>query len=440
MRGLIDSMTPQSNFMVLAPVDPRREDELRSLLASMNLEPGVVNPQNNVLPFGELRNLHFARIVILKDDTLGDIAAYGLKPVNYPTYLTLLGDVDGDSEDFLADLTARYSAGLQQLFSHCEGFSSDKDLLGWMKANSAPAAAAYVNWVGRTVQQVDEEEALRQALEKFIQQNSNSLRSMQPRDVHKALRGFVDKEQRAGRLKLSEPEPTQMGWELRNLLNLIGVPLMLLLASPILLVYLPFFLVLLRRRETADPVIAPRVNAAHADLLASLEDHDVTNQFSALGSLKPGLFRLSTIAFVLWIIDYTARHLFNRGRLARVSTIQFARWVFLDGGKRVIFTSNYDGSLDSYMDDFINKVGFGLNVVFSNGLGYPRTNWLVLDGAQDEQKFKNFLRRHQLPTEVWYNAHPGLTALDKRRNTLIREGLEASTMNYSEMQDWLALF
>jgi hypothetical protein len=297
-----------------------------------------------------------------------------------------------------------------------------------------------VNWVGRTVQQVDEEEALHQALESYIQQESETLRSMRPRDIHKMLCRFVEDEGCAGRLKLTNPEPTPLGWRFRNLLNLIGIPLLVVLASPLLLIYLPLFIVLLRRRETTDPVIAPRVNAEHADLLASLEDHDVTNQFSALGSLKPGLFRLSTIAFVLLVIDYTARHLFNRGRLARVSTIQFARWVFLDGGKRVIFTSNYDGSLDSYMDDFINKVGFGLNVVFSNGLGYPRTNWLVLDGAQDEQKFKNFLRRHQLPTQVWYNAHPGLTALDKRRNMLIREGLEASTMNDSEMQAWLALF
>ena len=440
MRGSIDSMKPQSNFMVLAPVDPMREDDLRSLLASMNVEPGVANPHNTVLPFGELENLHFARIVIVKDETLDDIVAYGLKPVNYPTYLTFLGDVDGDSEAFLVDLATRYSVGLEQLFSYCEGFSPGSDLLGWMKRHSAPAAAAYVNWVGRTVQQVDEEEALRQGLEKFIEEKSDSIRSMKPRDVHKMLRDFVDEEQRAGRLKLTDPEPTPLRWELRNLLNLIGVPLVLLLASPLLLIYLPIFILVLRGRETNDPVIAPRAKAAHADLLASLEDHDVTNQFSALGSLKPGLFRLSTIAFVLWIIDYTARHLFNRGRLARVSTIQFARWVFLDGGKRVIFTSNYDGSLDSYMDDFINKVGFGLNVVFSNGLGYPKTTWLVLDGAQDEQKFKNFLRRHQLPTQVWYNAHPGLTALDKRRNMLIREGLEALTMNYSEMQDWLALF
>jgi len=40
------------------------------------------------------------------------------------------------------------------------------------------------------------------------------------------------------------------------------------------------------------------------------------------------------------------------------------------------YASNYDGSLDSYMDDFINKVAYGLNLVFSNGIGYPRTSFL----------------------------------------------------------------
>jgi hypothetical protein len=92
------------------------------------------------------------------------------------------------------------------------------------------------------------------------------------------------------------------------------------------------------------------------------------------------------------------------------------------------------------MDDFINKVAFGLNIVFSNGIGYPRTNWLILEGAKDEQTFKDYLRRHQIPTEVWYNAHPGLTALDKWRNSLIREGLEKPSMTDSEIQEWLRLF
>ena len=30
------------------------------------------------------------------------------------------------------------------------------------------------------------------------------------------------------------------------------------------------------------------------------------------------------------------------------------------------------------MDDFINKVALGLNLVFSNGIGWPRTRFLVL--------------------------------------------------------------
>ncbi len=120
---------------------------------------------------------------------------------------------------------------------------------------------------------------------------------------------------------------------------------------------------------------------------------------------------------------------YTRGGLARIRTIHFARWVFLDDRQRIVFFSNYDGSLESYMDDFINKVGFGLNVVFSNGIGYPRTNWLVLDGCSDERKFKEFLRRHQMPTQVWYKAYPGLTAVDLERNIRIRQGLESSSMS-----------
>jgi len=433
-------MTPQSNFMIVAAIDPQREEELRTLLASMNREPGVVDPMNAVIPFRQLKYLHFARTLILKDQTVGDITAYGLPRPDYPTYLVFLGDVDGEMEAFLAHIVEQAGDGLRQLFSHCKDFIHETNLLNWMKARNVTPATIYVNWIGRTVQQVDEEEALRQALESFIQKNSASLNTMQPQQMHDILKKFIADEQKSGRITLTPAKPTPLNWEIRNFLHLIGVPLLLLIASPLLLLYLPFFLFQLRRREKTDPEIAPRVDAAHASQLALLEDHDVINQFSAAGTLKPGWFRRSTIIFLLWIIDYTAKHIYSRGRLARVSTIHFARWVFIDDKKRLLFASNYDGSLESYMDDFINKVGFGLNVVFGNGVGYPKTNWLFLDGAKDEQKFKNFLRRHQLPTEVWYNAHPGLTATNKQRNTLIREGLEQVSMTESEIREWLKLF
>jgi hypothetical protein len=185
--------------------------------------------------------------------------------------------------------------------------------------------------------------------------------------------------------------------------------------------------------------IWPRPLTAHVQTLTAIEDHDVSNQFSAFGSLKPGAFRLNLLRFLLWLVQCTTRHVYVRGRLGRVGTIHFARWVLLDGNRRLLFASNYDGSLDSYMDDFINKVAWGLNLVFSNGIGYPRTNFLVLDGAKNEQAFKYYIRRHQLPTEVWYKAYPGLTALDLARNSRLRVGLMPAAMSEEAARQWIAL-
>ena len=432
-------MTPQSNFMVLAPVAPGRIGELRQLLATMNRSPGVVDPQNPLIPFGQFPTLHFARLLVLEDKTFDDIMAYGLPRVDYPTYLAVLADFDGEASTFVSALVGRAGEGLKHIFSHCEDFSATSDLRVWMESHAAAPATAYVNWIGRTVQQVGEEAALHDGLVSYLRQNAARLVGLPPAQLHETLVRHVRSEQQAGRITLTPPAGTPFAWRLRNLLNLVGVPLILLVLAPFLLLYLPFFLLQLRWHEQNDPDIAPRIDPAHAHQLAILEDHDVTNQFSAMGSLKPGPFRRYTLTFLLWVIDYTAKHIYGRSRLARVSTIHFARWVFLDDKKRLLFASNYDGSLESYMDDFINKVGFGLNVVFGNGIGYPRTRFLLLDGAKNEQKFKYVLRRHQLATEVWYNAYPGLTALDRHRNSLIREGLEKSSLSNSEAQQWLQL-
>jgi hypothetical protein len=91
------------------------------------------------------------------------------------------------------------------------------------------------------------------------------------------------------------------------------------------------------------------------------------------------------------------------------------------------------------MEDFINKVGWGLNLAFSNGIGYPTSSWLVLGGSKDEQKFKYFLRRHEMPTQVWYKAYPGQSAFDLKRNALIREGIDRDDMSDAELEQWTAL-
>jgi hypothetical protein len=212
-----------------------------------------------------------------------------------------------------------------------------------------------------------------------------------------------------------------------------------LLAMPFLLLYLPVFFWQLRRHETADPQIVPRPDAASRAEIARHEDYDTTNPYIVIGCLKPGLFRRLTTIILLSVVDYGARHLFNRGHLARVKTIHFARWVFLNHQKQMFFASNYDGSLEAYMDDFINKVGWGLNLLFSNGVGYPKTSWLIQGGSDNEQKFEYYIFRHQLPIDVWYKAYPGLTGFDLFRNSLIRDGLTRSDMTDDEVREWLNL-
>src|ERR1051326_8935351 len=115
-------MTPQANVMVLAPIDPARVAELHQLPDSMNDAPGRVNPDNSLIPFRQFDTLHFARLLILDDQTLNDVRAYGGRPApTYPLYLAFLGDIDGDVDSFLHEAVRRAGDGLRAIFSCCEG-------------------------------------------------------------------------------------------------------------------------------------------------------------------------------------------------------------------------------------------------------------------------------------------------------------------------------
>jgi hypothetical protein len=432
-------MLPQSNLLILAPIAPGREQALRDLLATMNLRPGFADPENSLVPFGRLDRVHVARFMILEDPAHDDIRVYGIEPEPFVTSLAFLVDCDGSAEELIAELAARCEPGLRRLFACCQDFPAGSDLIAWMRAHRRPAVAAYVNWIGRTVRQVREEARLYDALSAYLDEKAGALAQSDLQSVRRQLVQFIDAQKQAGAITLTAPEPTPIGWWMRNALHAIAVPLVLIVASPLLLLYLPVFLWLLRRHETSDPEILSRPDPERRAAIAALEDHDITNPYIVMGYLKPGWFRLSTVLFLLWLVEYAARHIYGRGGLTRVRTIHFARWVFVNGRKQMFFASNYDGSLDSYMDDFINKVGWGLNVLFSNGVGYPRTSWLIRGGASVEQNFEYYLQSRQLPVQVWYKAYPGLSAFDLVRNSLIRKGLERPTMTDAEIREWLQL-
>ncbi|MCI0598662.1 MAG: hypothetical protein L0Y60_03930, partial [Beijerinckiaceae bacterium] len=172
--------------------------------------------------------------------------------------------------------------------------------------------------------------------------------------------------------------------------------------------------------------------------LGRIEDYDVTNQYSVMGSIRPGAFAQWTTALLWRAINAASPILYPSGNLARIKTIHCARWVFLDGKRRGLFFSNYDGSDEAYMDDFVNKVAFGLNLAFALGVSYPPTRYLLWEGAGREQEFKNVQTRHSLPTEVWYKAYPSLSLYDISRNTRIRQGFEREDMSDTEIRQWFS--
>jgi hypothetical protein len=422
-------MPHQVPVTIIASVPPGEQAALTALLTTMGADPAG----NNVIPFGQFPNLHFARLLVL--DASRDLQGKPIGPL-----LIFLSDIDSPLDDYLANLVDAASDGIDQIWTHCEGYPANTtrtraSRLQYLRSRMVAEDTAYINTIGRSVRQVHQEAALRDAIESFLDRSSAGLAGKSPEEIRAAIQGFVDGE--ASLQWAHEPaEPPALLWRLKEALHMVGVPLGLLVLSPALLLALPFWLVLLRLHEKADP--APRFSpdSARVQELGDLEDHIVQNQFSAVGYFKPGLFRRITAAAVLYFVYYGTRHLFNDGNLTGVKTIHFARWVSLNERRRLIFASNYDGSLESYMDDFIDKVAWGLNAVFSNGVGYTKTNWLLMDGAKDELAFKGFLRQHQVPTQVWYSAYPRLTAVNLQNNAKLRAGLYGD-MTTSDVEAWL---
>ena len=405
-------MPYQSALTVVAPVRAGEAGNLDELLKSMG--DGVAN--GSVIDFSALAGVHYARIVLLEETV--DLEGQPL-----PAQLLLMSEIDVSPTRHLRDLVNVAGEGMDRVFGHCEGYTPG-DRLGYLRRHVVKEEARYVNTIGRTAQQIMQEARLHEAIQRFLDESGDDWSRIDAGVVRARVRELVESDPELAWARRPAERPGGLA-RLRETAHMVAVPLLLLPLLPLALLAAPAYLVVLRRLEKTDP--APHLKPSEERVLelASLEDHLVQNPFMAVGFVKRGRFRELTLRGVVFAISYVTRHVLNRGNLAGVTTIHFARWVFLDDRRRMFFASNYDGSLESYMDDFIDKISWGLNIVFSNGYGYPRARFLVFGGSRDELAFKDFLRRNQARVRVWYAPYGNLTAANIARNERIRAGLYA---------------
>ena len=386
---------------------------------------------NPVFRPGELPDTHFMRFVII-DDPRGEL----------PSLLAWETNHDGLAADYLAAV-ARAAPSIEAVFECCAGYPAGgiAELAGWiawMQARAYPAGAFYIAYRG----------VLRS-------------RILNDRLVHDAIRSALDGEDRAALAQLSRHEiqrriraqvadrhPDLETWptgddELRWLVGKILAVLGLVVALPVILVLaLPWYLVL-RRKESTDLATAYRRPVVVDPAVRDAEDRATQNQLTHVVDIKPGRFRFATLWLVLKAIDIVAQVYSVRGDLGGITTIHFARWVILRDRRtgvrkrhRLLFFSNYDGSWESYLGEFIDRAAYGLTAVWSNTVGFPETEHLVCKGARNEEAFKQWTREHQILTQVFWTGAPGSTVQNIRDDILIRRQLDRGLAD-AELTTWL---
>jgi Dyp-type peroxidase family len=413
----------QGGVTLFASVRPEAVNDLKKELARIQAQV-----ETDGTPFSRSSRIHYARFVFVPealDPTLGHCGPA----------LMYLGDFDGPREQHLDELVHIAAAELGRL-SPFFAVSIPPDIKGcrqWLEQHIIPDATHYVNAIGRTVRQIRAEAMLRDRIEQFL--DGVKPAPQDPEVLRRQVQDFVRSE-RSLQWALKPVRDTR--WRIkraiaRTAIILIGVPVAII-TSPLLILW-ALLIRWYEKKESGDP---PQSEPAHVAALAEREDHTLQNQFSALSFRKASWIRLVTPVVFLRLARTVVRYFFDTDNLAGLKTIHFARWTFIDGKRRLLFTSNYDGSHENYMGDFIDIVAWGLNASFSHGPEYPATRWLILDGAWNERSFKRHNRNKQIPTQVWYSAYPNLSAVNIAENARVRAGLFAR-QNPKQTKDWLRL-
>jgi len=323
-------MPHQLGVTVRAPVAAARVAELRDWLAEIGRKGLAEGP----FDFTRLRGLHFAKLYLL--DETADLDG---RPI--PATLVLMTEVDAPLHGHLAELVDLAGEGIDQAFGHCTGYpgpgASRRARIACLRRHMIPASAFYINTVGRGLEQIRQEARLRDALEGHLDKGDWAGRSAT--EIRRELCTYV-----AGSASLAwamnPPPPPSLWFRAGETVHMVAVPLVLTLLLPVLLPVLPFWAVLLRLDERHDQPFTEQPTLRHLEEVASYEDFGTQNPFAVAGFVRPGGLRQLTFRAVMFLTDYGVRQLFNHDSLAGIKTIHFARWVPLDGWRRMTFASN----------------------------------------------------------------------------------------------------
>jgi len=395
-------------------VSPGRRAELNRLLASW--EPDGAGP--DALGFGAVETLHFASVTIFEREFLDPL-------------LAIECNFDGKLDTFLADFAAK-AGGLIALLNCRLGpaVRTPREAAEALRAAVVRPSARHIGALGLSRKEILASEALVGAVREHLCAHQTDLSQLDAPAVAATLQQAFKASCPPLAPRRTLPETIAAIMPLAVVA--VGIPAVLLwacfafespwpLAGPLLAIAVAAAVFLWSERR--EPV--RKRPEAGDDLGARKENRPgaAQNHFSSLAPLKTGPVRWASRLVFMWLLDQLARVVFTKGKLGEIPSIHFAHWAVVDQGSSLVFFSNYGGTWESYLDDFIQKAANGLTGVWSHCQGFPASRWLVGGGARDERAFKQYARDTQAAEALWFSAYPTLTARRINNNRAIVEAL-----------------
>jgi hypothetical protein len=367
----------QDAFTVILNIKPDQVDAVTAVLTQI----GQDIQNNSTLQFQATPSTHFARWVVLHPSEKSD-----------PFRLLFSCWFDGLLKDYLSELAANIGNGIDTIWSYCEAYAPGcaKDagrLYEFVSQNMVTTGffrpQLFVSaFPGITAKRIQMCSRIREAFDKMLD-------TEQAQQLVKQVAKLLPPRPKA---PPAAAETSTAWWSapLTGIIDwLVGVK---------------------------AGYVAPNTNVQTNQELLDVEDQITQNAMTIVSEITPKLIPRIVLRAALW--RGHGNHATRFGTLSNVATIHLARWIIIDNGKNLLFESNYDGSWESYIDDFSDLASQGMDAIWGNCIGYPT------GGSRDIEAFKKVIRDHQQPAQVFYSAYPNQTVTNIYYDMQVTEAVE----------------
>ncbi|MFZ4815820.1 MAG: DoxX family membrane protein [Phototrophicaceae bacterium] len=360
---------------LMAPIKRGEEEKLRAVLD----EIGADLSGNRYIQFPNSEKTHFARFFITRHPEgprLGMGATY-----------------NGSLEDYCKELL-RIAPGIEEVWGRCEGWTGREGFYEFAKKNDYPSGMVFFGFPDSNVKEIRAQMELRERINEILASDGSHIGRLVTLidQVKKPMPFMYWFAKRFGKWRFETAEAIRHAVlpQIQETARAIGS-----------IDIVPDWSRLTTNLGTdGSPASIAKAKQELANIL-DLENHEnsyAQTTMTVVADIKPGRTWIlrSLFAVAPPLLDYA----WSRGNFAGVYSLHSFRFAIIDGGKRVWFMSNYNGSAENYFSDFIDKLNWGINSAYTHCTDYP-------DGGMGQQDaFAYWIRVRQLPSLVYYSAYP----------------------------------